>query len=106
MAWNDNLTNLNDVLAGLYPLLSDSYRIVDAAGIPKAFVAFQPRAIDNWHAVLDEANNREKVLDVIRVARKDYPENPFLKRAEDGKLLPVRGRILGEELTWNSELPA
>jgi V8-like Glu-specific endopeptidase len=78
----------------------------DEAGIPKAFVAFQPRAIDNWHAILDEANKREKVPDVIRVARKDYPENPFLKRAEDGKLVPVRGPILGEELTWTSELPA
>lgn len=105
MAWDENLTNLNDVLAGLYPLTTDSIRIVDDAGLPKVLIAFQPRAIDNWHAILDEANKRGKVSDLIRVARKDYPEDPFLKRAEEGKLASVRGPILSEDLR-NSEMPA
>ncbi|MDX6501473.1 MAG: hypothetical protein QOG23_4733 [Blastocatellia bacterium] len=105
MAWNENLTNLNDALSGLYPLTVDSIRIVDAAGLPRGFIAFQPRAIDNWHAILDEANKRDKVSDLIRVARQDYPDNPFLKRAEEGKLASVRGPILGQELTWNGDLP-
>jgi len=105
MAWNENLTNLNDVLSGLYPLTADSIRIVDNAGLPKSFIAFQTRAIDNWHAILDEANKRGKVPDLIQVARKDYPEDPFLKRAEEGKLAPVRGPVVDEDLSWNSELP-
>jgi V8-like Glu-specific endopeptidase len=105
MAWDENLTNLNDVLAGLYPLTADSFRIVDNAGLPRVLIAFQPRAIDNWHAILDEANKRGRVSDLIRVARKDYPEDPFLKRAGEGKLASVRGPVLSEDL-WNSQLPA
>jgi V8-like Glu-specific endopeptidase len=105
VVWSEKLTNLNDVLAGLYPLTADSIRIVDDAGLPRAFIAFQQRAIDNWHAILDEANKRDKVSDLVRVARKDYPDDPFLKRAEEGKLASVRGPILGQDLTWNGELP-
>ena len=105
MAWNENLTNLNYVLAGLYPLTSDSYRIVDLAGLNRSHVAFQPRAIDNWWAILDEADKRGKVINIVRAARRDYPEDPFLERAEQAKLTTVRGPVLGEELNWDSQHP-
>jgi hypothetical protein len=105
MPWDENLTNLNDVLAALYPLTVDSIRVVDAAGVPKSFIAFQPRAIDNWHAILEEAQKRNKVSDVIRVALKDYPDDPVLKRAEQGKLASVRGPILTDDL-WSTEFSA
>jgi V8-like Glu-specific endopeptidase len=105
MPWDENLTNLNDVLAGLYPLMVDSIRIVDDARLPKGFISFQPRAVDNWHAILDEAQKRNKVSDVIRVARKDYPDDPVLKRAEEGKLASVRGPVLSDD-TWSSEFSA
>jgi hypothetical protein len=104
MTWDENLTNLNDVLASLYPLVNDSFRVVDAAGLSKGLIPFQPRALDNWHAILDEANKAGKVSDVIRVARKDYPEDSFLKRAEEGKLAAVRGPVVNEA-EWTSELP-
>ena len=105
MAWNENLTNLNYVLASLYPLTSDSYRIVDAAGLKRAHVAFQARALDNWWAILDEADKRGRVIDIVRAARRDYPEDPFLERAEQDKLTTVRGPILGEQLHWDSQQP-
>ncbi len=103
MPWDENLINLNYVLAGLYPVTRESYRIVEAAGLPKIHIAFQDRAIDNWYAVLDEADKRGKVLEVIRAARQDYPDNPFLEQAEEGSLTTVRGPLLGEELTWASQ---
>src|SRR5262245_38800613 len=106
MAFDENLTNLNYVLAGLYPLTSESYRIVEAAGLPKTHIAFQPNAIDNWYAILDQAAKRGKVLNVIQAARKDWPEDPFLISAEKGELTSVRGPILGKDLHWDSELPA
>ncbi|MCP4546093.1 MAG: trypsin-like peptidase domain-containing protein [bacterium] len=106
MGWNRNLTNLNHVLAGLYPLPQDSYRVVDAAGLPKIHIAFQTKAIDNWHAILTEADRRKKVAELIRAARKDYPEDPFLPLAERGELTSIEGPVLGEDLSWQTEEPA
>ena len=61
MAWDDNLSNLNRVLAELYPDENETHRIVDDAGLTRSRVAFNPRAIDNWHAILVEADNQDKV---------------------------------------------
>jgi len=105
MAFDSNLTNLNYVLAGLYPVTSESYRIVDAAGLPRIQIAFRERAIDNWYSILDEADKRGRVLDVIRAARRDFPDNPFLERAEAGSLTTVSGPLLGKELTWAGQEP-
>lgn len=100
MTWNDQLTNLNHVLAGLYPAMVESYRVLDTAGIPKAYIEFSTRSIDNWHAILSEAKKRDKVLAVIQAARKDYPDNPFLIQAERGELTAVRGPIVGVDVPW------
>ncbi len=103
MSWNDNLTALNYVLAGLYPSLEDSYRIVDEAGIPRPFVAFRARAIDNWHEILVEADKREKVIDVIRAALRQYPDNPVLVKAEKGEAVRPREPVLGSD-RWKDTL--
>ena len=105
MAWNNELTQLNDVLAGLYPLTRDSLRVVDNAGLPKAHIAFRDKAIDNWHQILVEADRRGKVADLIRAALKDYPEDPFLTQAQDGQLAAVRGPDLDRDLAWQTEQP-
>ena len=105
MVWNDNLTNLNYVLAGLYPLLDQSLPVVDRAGVPKAQIRFQPAAIDNWWAILDQADKRGKVVDIVRAARRDYPDDPFLEQAEKGELTSVRGPVFGEDLGWSSQQP-
>ena len=105
MVWNETLTALNYVLAGLYPFLEDSYRLVDAAGIPRAFVAFQKRAIDNWYQILLEGEKRGKVPDLVRAALKDYPDDPVLVQVEQGKLLSVRGPTVDKDLPWKGALP-
>ncbi len=103
MAWTENLTNLNHVLAGLYLFPQESLRLVDAAGLPKAHIAFQPRAIDNWHAILTEAERRDKVDALIAAALKDYPEDPFLSQAKAGEFTTVRGPLLGKDLAWEGK---
>jgi hypothetical protein len=103
MVWDENLTNLNYVLAGLYPLTRDAIRIVDMARLPKIHIAFSDKGIDNWHAILDEANKRGKVIDVIRAAQQDYPDDPFLIQAEQGQLKTVRGPIIDKDVTWKSD---
>ncbi len=105
MSWNDTLTNLNHVLAGLYPLTTDSYRIVRTAGIPLHQVAFNPRSIDNWFEIISVADRQGKVTDLIKAARGDYPDNPYLEEAEKGSLRSANGPILGKDLTWSSQQP-
>ncbi len=89
--WSRSLTNLKSVLASLYPTIPDSRRVVDDAGIPSAQIAFYPKAALNWHAILEEANRRQSVDKIIRVALEDYPEQPLLQEALAGGLNLVEG---------------
>ncbi len=102
MQWNEHLTDLTHVLAGLFPLTQDSYRLVDEASIPRQFVAFQPRAVDNWHEILAEAAKRNKVRALVQVALQQYPEDPYLAQALDGTLAYRPGPVVGEEIEWHS----
>lgn len=79
MAWNKQLTKLNKTLATLYPLKDDSYRIVDMAGIPKAYVQFKDSAMSNWYNILVEAEKRKKTEDLVQVAVEEFPDNKDLK---------------------------
>lgn len=79
MSWNNRLTELNDALAELYQTVEESYRLVDAAGLPRRHIAFSPRSIDNWHAILNEARKRGKVEALIAAARNEYPEHPAFR---------------------------
>jgi hypothetical protein len=93
------------VLAGLYPRVDESYRIVDAARIPKTFVAFDNRAIDNWHSILTEAELRGRVQNVVAAALKDYPDNVALQRAMQGELVHAKRPVLGRDVSWRTDLP-
>jgi len=85
MAWNEKLTALNYVLASLYPLRDESIRIVNEAGLRPAFIRLENKAVDNWHNILDEADKANRILNVIQVARGDYPENVVLIQAENAE---------------------
>lgn len=100
MTWNKQLTNLNYVLASLYPLAESSYRVVVAAEIPVTQVAFRAKAVDNWFEILKEAESRGKILPLIDAALQDHPENPFLLQAKRGSLSFIRGPAVGEEVDW------
>jgi hypothetical protein len=90
MTWNDDLTQLRDMLVDLYPTLKNSQRVVDEAGIPRARILFSTTAVENWHAILTEANHRGKILDIIEVVRKDYPESTKrLLEEQTSNLQPV-----------------
>jgi hypothetical protein len=112
MPWNELLTALNYVLADLFPFQTDSARIVNEAGLPPAFISFSNKAIDNWYSILSEADKREQILDVIRAARRSYPENPILTQAEyavTNKLSSLTNLLapeLDRELPWRSDLSA
>jgi len=100
MNWNRTLANLRDALAGLYPTVQDSRRVVSDAGLNPAYIAFDAKAINNWFNILREAQNRNKVQAVIKVACGDYPENEWLALAEQGDLAAVKGPDIAEDVAW------
>ncbi len=100
MNWNRTLTNLRDVLAGLYPTIPDSRRVVGDAGLNPAFVAFDHKAINNWFNILQEAQKRSKVQAIIQVAHTEYPENKWLALAQQGDLSTIKGPDIEEDVTW------
>src|SRR5687768_14347804 len=72
MNWTPELTELRDVLAGLYPEPNRSIRIADETGLPREHVAFHHAAIENWHAILIAAERRGRVAALIEVVRAEY----------------------------------
>ena len=101
MKWSRTLTNLRDMLAGLYPTAEESRRVVVEAGLNPAFVSFSSRAITNWFNVLEEANKRDKVRAIVNVAQKDYPENKVLTLyLGGGDVSAIKGPDIEEEVMW------
>lgn len=78
-AWNSKLTELKKILVELYPDKEDGVVMVDMAGIPKGFVAFNNKSNINWHNILLEANKRDRVKNIVQIAADDFPEITELK---------------------------
>lgn len=104
MPWDANLTNLKYVLADIYFLKEDSYPVVRDAGLRLATIPFRDKATNNWSEILEVADRLGKVQDIIRVALRDQPDNPFLLSAQKGTLTPVK-LIVADDFTWESPEP-
>ena len=100
MNWNRTLTNLRDVLAGLYPTVQDARRVVVDARLNPAFIAFAPKAINNWFNILQEAQKRHKVEAIVQVAHDEYPENEWLVLAQRGDLSAIKGPDVKDDVIW------
>ena len=83
------LRPLRSILANLYPTQSDARLLASDAGLDPARIAFTEKSINTWFNILNDANAREKVDQVIKEALKAYPENEQLKRALDHAPPPV-----------------
>lgn len=89
MAWNQNLTNLNYLLAGLYPFKNDALPVARKAGLNILNIGFNEKPVTNWYNIIDQAEKEQKVEPLIRAAMIDYPEDVSLKGALDGALTGV-----------------
>lgn len=101
MPWNQMLTNLRDILADLYLIPSDARRVVEDAGLNPAFIAFDSRAITNWHNILREADKHNKVPDIVAVAHREYPTNEWLAAAQQNDLFAVKGPDIDTDIDWH-----
>lgn len=95
MQWDDALTHLNRVLASLYADTVQARRIAQMAHVPISQISFNGRPIDNWYAVLVEAETYGKTLAVAEAALQEYPTRIDLANATEAirqrapVLLPV-----------------
>lgn len=103
MAWTPTLFNLRDTLADLFPFINDSIQLVRKAGLPTGKIAFDAAAYSNWFNILDYADKREKVRDLVEVAHDEYPENQVLKQyLEQGEVPAIRGADIKDDIDWRA----
>lgn len=86
--------NLRDLLARLYYRDPDIERVVLTVGLEPAFIAWDERPVNTWRSVLQEAENHDKLKDLIALARKEKPNVKSLELAERDLLLAVETPIM------------
>lgn len=67
------LVALRDALADLYNDATTARRVAGDAGLDLRQVSFSTRALDNWTAILDEAEKQDLVPNLVGIAQKEYP---------------------------------
>ncbi|MFN8494096.1 MAG: SIR2 family protein [Caldilineaceae bacterium] len=80
-ARQSSLVKLRGVLASLYGDEKSIRRVVADAGLDERQIAFGHSAVNNWHAVLSEAEKRGQIAALLAVALADYAPNPQLSEA-------------------------
>lgn len=78
MPWSPQLTVLRNRLAVLFPKENDARLVVDEAQLDPAHIAFDSKAINNWHSILTQAELRSKVEAVVWAAISHYGEDAEL----------------------------
>lgn len=94
--WNRNLTNLRNVLAGLYWNVDEARRIVLEVQMNPAYISFHSKILNTWQSILEEAGHHNKVKDIIAIARHEYPSIQSLHLAEKNLLLSIEGPEMGD----------
>lgn len=83
---------LSTLLADLYPERASAVRVAESAGIDVGLVAVTDHALNNWHAILEEARKQERLTQLLAVVDEEYGENLewcVLKRQLAGWPAPV-----------------
>ena len=94
MSWTPALTQLRDTLADLYSDEPSARRVVADAGLNPGRIDFSASAINNWQAILTEADRQDMVDAIVDVATRDFPRNKALasaRAAYGGNAAPSQG---------------
>ena len=89
MSWDNGLTELQYELADLYFRDERIRGVAAEAGIPQNVLDLDGAPIADWHNVLREAANRDKVAALVAIASDEYPSksdmlNSALKKHQEG----------------------
>lgn len=77
----DGFIGLRNALANLYPNEASARRIATQARLALSRLQLSGVAVDNWHAILKEAEKTAAVEDVIAVVEGEYGRNREFMRA-------------------------
>ena len=77
----DAFRNLRNIFADLYGDESSARRLAHDAGLNMSSMNFSSRSIDNWHSILQEAINANRVSQLLNLVLTEYPDNPRLRAA-------------------------
>lgn len=75
------------------------------AGLNPAMIAFDARAVNTWHGVLEEAEKQARVVELASIAHEEYPANPWLTLAAQGNLHALRGPDIAN-VAWHEDGPS
>jgi len=106
MQWNQTLTQLNSILAELYPDQQLIPRIIKIAGISGLQVNLVGRPVDVWFNVISEFQKHERIFDLVRTVRGEYPNNTQLQQIEQDLIhdsLPSYSNVptIDSDTKWN-----
>jgi hypothetical protein len=101
-AWDQNLTNLRDVLADLYWDKNAARALAKQAGLNPSLIAISDNPSVTWFNILDRAQLGGRVTNVIDAALRENPEIEALKLARQNALTAVRGADIARQVTWQA----
>jgi V8-like Glu-specific endopeptidase len=100
MAWDKNLSNLRNLLAGLYWNAEEARRIVLEVEMNPAFISFSGKSINTWQSILEQAQHHDKVRDIIAKVRAEYPKLQSLALAEQNLLVAIESPQI-QDSAWH-----
>lgn len=72
------LDELEAELVSLYKDTAAARRVADYAGIPTSFIELDGPIIEVWHRIIEQADRRGKLADLLAVTIRDYPQREKL----------------------------
>lgn len=84
--WNPRLSNLRNVLAGLYWEQKDARRIVTQVGMNPIYIDFSAKSVNTWQSILERAQHQKKIEAIIAQALEENPDMPQLVQAQQDQL--------------------
>ncbi len=99
MSWDRNMSNLRDIMAGLYWDTESARRVVLEVGLNPVFIEFSHKSINTWQSIIEDALLHNKVNNIISLARQEYPNLQSLVLAENNRLLSINAPSI-EESEW------
>lgn len=86
MEWNDNLNNLNYLLAGMVPFKQEAYEVAVKAGLSVGNISFAEKANTNWFFILQQAIHENKLDDLLNAVETIFGESPQFDLAKQSAL--------------------
>lgn len=98
--WNQSLTNLNTLLAGMVPFKEEAFAIAQKAGLRVEQISFSDKPMTTWFYIIRQAELQGKLASLIHTLEEQFGPSPVFLRAHndvfDSILGPDRGRSFPE----------